>query len=98
MKIWCYNINTTKRLEMMFLFVCLECGNVFAEPVHWEETHGLDSPPYEHFSGCPLCYGSYVQAYQCDCCGSWMTDGYIKTDDGKRYCGNCFCNMELGDE
>lgn len=80
------------------MFVCLECGHVFPEPAYWEEKHGLDTPPYEHWSGCPKCCGGYVPTHRCDCCDEWIVDSYIKTDDGKRYCGNCFLNYELGEE
>ena len=83
---------------MIILFVCLECGNVFEEPYEWEETHNLDSPPYEQWSGCPYCKGDYVKAHRCNCCDEWITDSYIKTDDDKRYCENCFTKINLGDE
>ena len=84
---------------MMILFVCIECGRTFEEPIYWEERHGLDSPPYEQYSGCPHCQGSYVEAYECDCCNKWITtETYIKTEDNKRYCENCFCILNLGDE
>lgn len=80
------------------LFVCLECNKNFSEPVHWEETHGLDTPPYEHFSGCPYCKGNYTEAFICDCCGDYIVSNYIKTDDDRRYCENCICTMQLGEE
>ena len=83
---------------MIILFVCFECGSIFSEPLYWEETHGLDSPPYEQWSGCPYCKGDYIEAFKCDCCEEWITDSYIKTDDDKRYCENCFTKRDLGDE
>lgn len=80
------------------MFVCCECGNVFEEPVYWEETHNLDAPPYEQWSGCPHCGGSYAETYECDCCGDWITGDYVKTDNGERYCENCIVHYELGEE
>ena len=58
------------------MYRCCECGNLFeeGEQAVWEETHGLDSPPYEKFSGCPLCKGDYEEVYQCDSCGDWHTE------------------------
>ena len=78
-------------------FVCLECGEIFDKPIEWEETHRLDTPPYEKFSGCPYCGGAYTEAPICDCCGEWITDDYIKVDD-KRFCNNCFVHYDLREE
>ena len=81
------------------MFVCLECGNLFEEPEHWEETHGLSTPPYEQWSGCPRCRNGYVETFRCNCCDEWIIDDtYIKTEDDKRYCFNCYRVMYLGDE
>ena len=81
----------------MSKFVCIECRSIFQEPIYWEETHGLDSPPYEKFSGCPMCHGAYTETYECDCCGDPITDDYIKIED-KRYCQECCQTVELGEE
>lgn len=53
-------------------YKCLECGHIFddGEQAVWEERHGLDTPPYEQRSGCPLCEGSYEETVRCDICGS----------------------------
>ena len=84
---------------MMILFVCIECGRTFEHPTYWEEKHNLDTPPYERFTGCPYCKGAYVEAHTCECCDNWIiTERYIKTADGKRYCENCFCVLDLEDE
>ena len=72
------------------MYICLDCQRTFSEAAEWEETHGLDYGPYEQWSGCPYCNGSYVETYQCDCCEEWIEDTYIKTDDGHRYCFNCY--------
>ena len=79
------------------MFVCIDCGEVFEESKHWQERHGLDTPPYEEWTGCPQCGGSYTIAYRCDDCGEWITDEYIKIDDA-RYCSNCYQITDLGDE
>ena len=79
------------------MYICLECRTLFEQPFEWEETHGLSTPPYQHLSGCPECYGGYVEAFECDCCGDWITDKYVKVDD-KRYCEYCCTNYEVGDE
>lgn len=81
----------------MKLFVCLECGEIFEEPVYWEETHGLDTPPYEQWSGCPYCKGCYTEAHRCDCCDEWITDDYIIVNEN-RYCQDCYRPVELGEE
>lgn len=80
------------------LFVCLDCGEIFEEPMHWEERHGFDYPPYEHWSGCPFCKGDYVKTHKCDCCEEWITDDYVKIKTGERFCSNCFTKIELGEK
>lgn len=80
------------------MFVCIECNAIFEEPAHWQESHGLSTPPYEQFSGCPHCKGNYTEAPRCDCCDDYITSNYILTNDGKRYCEDCICTMQLGDE
>lgn len=79
--------------------ICLECGKVFDEDDVdvWEETHGLDYPPYERVSGCPSCGGAYVDAYVCDGCGEYIdTETYVEIDDQK-YCEGCFTIRRLED-
>lgn len=36
-------------------FFCRDCNRYFDNPKFYEETHGLDSPPYERISICPYC-------------------------------------------
>jgi DNA-directed RNA polymerase subunit RPC12/RpoP len=52
-------------------YKCLECGHIFEEGEEevWEERHGLDFPPYETMSGCPICRGSYEETEKCAICG-----------------------------
>lgn len=40
---------------------CEDCGREFDDPAKWVERHGLDTPPYEQFYGCPYCYGNYEE-------------------------------------
>ena len=69
------------------MYKCIDCGHLFeeGEQATWEETHGLDSPPYEKFSGCPVCKGDYEEVHQCKECGSWRTNDELY--DG--WCEKC---------
>jgi hypothetical protein len=84
------------------MFICLECEHVFDENevVYWEEDRGefWGVSCSEPMSGCPHCGGGYVKTYECDCCHNWISGSYIKTDDGKRYCENCYVVMDLEEE
>ena len=80
------------------MYICLDCNKIFTNPRHYVESHGLDTPPYEEYDGCPRCGGTYTEAYQCDECGYWITGEYIKTTSGQRICENCYNPMEIGDE
>ena len=51
----------------------------------WEERHGLDTPPYEKWSGCPICKGDYEEVHQCKECGEWHTENELY--DG--WCEKC---------
>ena len=74
-------------LEANMMFKCCECGNLFEEGEQsvWEETHGLDSPPYERWSGCPICKGDYEEVHQCKKCGDWHSEDELY--DG--WCEKC---------
>ena len=71
------------------MYRCCECGNLFeeGEQAVWEETHGLDTPPYEKWSGCPVCKGDYEEVHQCRDCGDWHTEDELY--DG--WCEKCLC-------
>jgi hypothetical protein len=79
-------------------YICLDCNELFDEPLYWQERHGFDYGPFEQWSGCPYCRGSYVEAYQCDACGDWIDGEYIKLDNGDRICEHCYTICEIGDE
>lgn len=79
------------------MFICLDCGCVFDEPKYWIETHGLDSPPYEEWDGCPSCGGAYAETYKCDGCNDWLCGTYAETKNGNKYCENCYEIREVGE-
>ena len=79
------------------MFICLDCGCVFDEPKHWIETHGLDSPPYEEWDGCPSCGGAYAETYKCEGCNDWLCGTYAETKNGNKYCENCYEIREVGE-
>lgn len=66
------------------MYKCCACGNLFeeGEQAVWYEPHGLDSPPYEKWDGCPVCRGDYEEVKPCSQCGDWHTDDEL-------YCGWC---------
>lgn len=80
------------------MYICLNCREVFSEPSYWEERHGFDYGPFEQWSGCPYCGEGYVKAKKCECCGEYIVGTYIQIDSGERFCKDCYCTMDLGDE
>lgn len=80
------------------IYYCSDCGCIFIKPEHFTDTHGLDTPPYEEYDGCPECGGAYARTYECSCCGEYITGRYVKVDDDERYCEECYRVYELGDE
>jgi hypothetical protein len=84
-------------MVVIIMFICLDCGCVFDEPKHWIETHGLDSPPYEEWDGCPFCGGTYAETYKCDNCGDWINGEYVKLKNGDNFCENCYEIREIGE-
>ena len=79
------------------MFLCLECGKLFEEPEKYEDSHGLDYPPYETWYGCPSCAGGYVETFQCDVCGDYITGKYIKTADDDIICEECYVVKDVED-
>lgn len=76
------------------LYRCEDCGMIFLEPREHLEMHNLDSPPYEHFWGCPRCGGSYSRLYKCDYCETLFVSDGIITGDGLSYCDACYRYVE----
>lgn len=71
------------------MYKCADCGRVFEEDdlYRWEERHGLDSPPYEQWAGCPSCHStSYEEAHLCNGCGEYFAEG---DDYGGGWCHEC---------
>ena len=79
------------------MWICLDCYELFEDPVHWEERHGLETPPFEQINGSPCCYAAYTEAHRCGCCGKWISDDYFKIGD-ERYCQDCCQYYILGSE
>ena len=79
-------------------YICLNCGSLFDEPKPFVERHGLDTPPYERWNGCPECGGAYTEAHGCDICGETIVMPYIKLANGDRVCSRCYINYDLGEE
>ena len=79
------------------MYMCADCGFVFEEPKHYTETHGLDTPPYEEWSGCPLCSGAYSKTLQCDECGRFFTGNYL-VYDYMVICEDCYQIRNTEDE
>lgn len=78
------------------MYVCADCGSVFAEPKRVIETHGLDTPPYEEYNACPDCYGMcIVETFTCDCCDEHIRDAYILVNNGERYCSDCYTSQNI---
>lgn len=78
------------------MFICLDCGKLFEEPKYYVETHGLDTPPYETWNGCPTCAGAYVETFECSKCGEWITGDYIEVD-GNLICEECYYVKSIED-
>ena len=72
------------------MFKCCKCGNLFEdrEQAVWYETHGLDSPPYEKWDGCPVCKGDYEEVHQCQECDEWHTEDELYSG----WCEKCLRN------
>ena len=69
------------------MYRCENCGHLFedGEQAVWEERHGLDTPPYEQWSGCPICKCGYEEVHQCKECGEWHCEDELY--DG--WCEKC---------
>lgn len=77
--------------------ICLDCENIFEQPKEYTETHGFDSPPYETWSGCPYCSGTYVETMLCDECGEWIAGEYVCLKSGAIICNNCYTIKDIAD-
>ena len=78
------------RSDSMSKCLCLGCNGVFDEEeiVSWVERHNLDYGG-EIWTGSPCCKDGYVETYECDACGEYITtDQYVEINDNK-YCMYC---------
>lgn len=77
------------------MFICNECGEVFEEPKVFEETHGLDTPPYEKWYLCPHCGDTGIsRALECTRCGEWISEHHAMLGDGLQpLCETCYEDM-----
>lgn len=50
------------------MYICGECGMIFDEIAHWEESRGefWGQPAYERMSGCPYCHSTDFDEYDPD--------------------------------
>lgn len=54
------------------MYKCTSCGHIFEEGEQktYTERHGLDTPPYEKYEGCPSCGSSdFEEVENCEICG-----------------------------
>lgn len=80
------------------MFICMDCDALFVVPKKYVEDHGLDSPPYEEYHGCPSCgSGCFINAIECDACGKYITDYYVETFDKNFYCADCYDVKHVAD-
>lgn len=80
------------------MYECRECRYQFEKPKKFIETHGLDTPPYEEWYGCPVCAGDYEEIQYCDVCGEPMIRGYSCEDDDRTVCYECAVTLGLLEE
>lgn len=80
-------------------YVCVACGSLFDQPADFIETHGLDTPPYEHIYTSPCCHENFVEARYCSGCDEVITtETYVQVQNGERYCEQCFSLHQLEDD
>ena len=71
------------------MYICLDCEELFETPHKYKEDYG------ELNNCCPVCGGSYIETFRCDCCGAWI-DGFEYYEVGKnKYCCDCCIRLNL---
>lgn len=68
------------------MYYCKDCGYEFDNPLTTTEKHGLDAPPFEELSSCPLChsFNFYERTpSHCRCCGA-----KLKAHSESNYCSD----------
>jgi hypothetical protein len=71
------------------MYICLECGELFEQPLRYKEECGEDN------TCCPSCKGDYVQTFRCDECGEWIDSKEYYKVKNKRYCEECCVKLNL---
>ena len=73
-------------------YVCKSCGYEFDNPKklygQWLEHFG--TPCREEYSGCPNCGNDYREIIKCSFCEQSVYGNYVKLDDSRCVCDNCF--------
>ena len=80
------------------MYECRECRYQFEKPKKYVEKHGLDTPPFEVWYGCPICAGRYEEIRYCDVCGEPMIHGYSCEGDDRTVCHECAVTLGLLEE
>lgn len=79
------------------MYICKDCGTIFEYPREYRDTHGLDNPPYEEYSGCPECGGAYTETFKCCECGEYVYGEYVELKNGEIYCADCYSMYDVMD-
>lgn len=80
------------------MYICLECGCTFDQPFSYTERHGLEHGPYETWTGCPNCAGSYDEAVYCDGCGEFGAASAMHETPGGVFCDDCYYDNRLNED
>ena len=75
------------------MYKCKNCGHIFeeGEQATWTEKHGFSSGPYEEWSGCPICQGSFEEAKKCEYCSNYFIEGESRSNV---ICEDCVDEIE----
>ena len=66
---------------------CCDCESEFSELKIYTERHGLDSPPYETWEGCPNCGSTdWEESSYCNNC---YEDKFEMSDEQDDFCEDC---------
>lgn len=73
------------------MYKCAYCGKIFEEPKKYYETTEFwgAKTTYEELIS-PCCKDGFVETFQCDCCGEYITGDYILTQNNNIYCEDCY--------
>lgn len=71
------------------MYLCLNCNALFERQKQYAEKYSWEDADQIKF-GCPSCGGEYVETYECDQCGKYIMDDYIKIIDGSLVCEECY--------